>query len=96
MEQQRASKQNPAVLLGHVMAHEIAHLLLGTNSHSASGIMRAHWYAQELASADRGALLFTPDQARAMTERLRESKQNAENISALGARKTQISEESDK
>jgi hypothetical protein len=69
-EQHRRNEQNAAVLLGHVMAHEIAHLLLGTNSHSTSGIMRAHWYHKELASADKGLLLFTPDQARAMTERL--------------------------
>jgi hypothetical protein len=53
-EQHCRNEQNAAVLLGHVTAHEIAHLLLGTNSHSASGIMRAHWYPQELASADKG------------------------------------------
>ena len=28
--------------LGHVIAHEVGHLVLGTNSHSARGIMRAH------------------------------------------------------
>jgi hypothetical protein len=88
-EQLRVSEQNAAVLLGHVMAHEIAHLLLGTNSHSASGIMRAHWYAQELASANKGELLFTPDQARAMKERLRESTLVTENTSPLGTKKIQ-------
>ena len=31
-----------ATPLGHVIAHEVGHLVLGTNSHSASGIMRAH------------------------------------------------------
>jgi hypothetical protein len=30
-------------LLGRVTAHEIGHLLLGTNSHAPSGIMRASW-----------------------------------------------------
>jgi hypothetical protein len=29
--------------LGHVMAHEIGHVLLGVNSHSAEGLMRAAW-----------------------------------------------------
>ncbi|PYV32761.1 MAG: hypothetical protein DMG22_12175 [Acidobacteria bacterium] len=32
-----------AVLLGRAMAHEIGHLLLGANSHSRTGIMRASW-----------------------------------------------------
>jgi hypothetical protein len=30
-------------LLGRVTAHEIGHLLLGTNSHTLAGIMRAKW-----------------------------------------------------
>jgi hypothetical protein len=94
--QQRGKKQNAAALLGHIMAHEIAHLMLGTNSHSASGIMQAHWYVQELASANKGALLFTPDQGRAMTERLHESKQNTENTSALGTKVARVFEGSDK
>ena len=36
-------------LLGRVIAHEIAHLLLGTNSHSDRGLMRGGWKASELA-----------------------------------------------
>jgi hypothetical protein len=95
-ERHRRNEQNPAVLLSHVMAHEIAHLLLGTNSRSASGIMRAHWYHQELASADKGLLLFTPDQARTMTERLHQSMQNAGNASPLSISETKISEKSRK
>jgi hypothetical protein len=95
-EQHRRNEQNAAVLLGHVMAHEIAHLLLGTNSHSPSGIMHAHWYHQELAAADKGLLLFTPDQARAMTERLRQSMKNTGNMSPLGISGTEIPEKSRK
>jgi len=30
-------------LLGHALAHEIAHLLQGVNRHSESGILRARW-----------------------------------------------------
>jgi hypothetical protein len=30
-------------IVGRVAAHEIAHLLLGTSSHSSSGLMRADW-----------------------------------------------------
>jgi hypothetical protein len=34
-------------LLGRAIAHEIGHLLLGT-AHSPAGLMRAHWYDDEL------------------------------------------------
>jgi len=30
-------------LLGYVVAHELGHLLLGKNSHSSEGLMRAKW-----------------------------------------------------
>lgn len=61
---------DPAIILGHVAAHEIGHLLLGTNSHSAGGIMRAHWKMEELARAKKGLLLFTKSQSHQMTEKL--------------------------
>jgi hypothetical protein len=32
-----------ATVLGFAIAHEIGHLLLGTNAHAASGLMRAVW-----------------------------------------------------
>jgi hypothetical protein len=60
------------VLLGHVLAHEVAHLLLGTNSHSDTGIMRAHWSEQDLANASRYALLFTEAQAKTMRAKVAE------------------------
>lgn len=59
-----------ASVLGHVMAHEIGHLLLGPNSHSNSGIMRGFWNAEELEAADRGRLLFSSQQSKAMRDRL--------------------------
>lgn len=30
-------------ILGHVLAHEIGHVLIGTNSHSDRGLMRRYW-----------------------------------------------------
>jgi hypothetical protein len=59
-----------ASVLGHVMAHEIGHLLLGLNSHSNSGIMRGLWNGEELEAAERGRLLFSSQQSRAMRDRL--------------------------
>jgi hypothetical protein len=41
---------NLASLLGHVAAHEVGHLLLGTNSHAPTGIMRARWTLENLQS----------------------------------------------
>jgi hypothetical protein len=35
-------------LLGRAIAHEIGHLLLGTNRHAATGLMRAIWSRDEL------------------------------------------------
>jgi hypothetical protein len=58
-------------LLGHVIAHELGHLMLGNNSHAASGIMRPRWQAEELQRILRGALLFDPQQADHMRTRLR-------------------------
>ena len=37
-----------AELLGRAMAHEIGHLLVGTNRHSRHGLMRASWTDEDL------------------------------------------------
>jgi hypothetical protein len=52
------------IVLGCVIAHEIGHLLLGSNSHSASGIMQGHWERGQIRHAVTGTLLFTPEQAK--------------------------------
>ena len=57
-------------ILGHVMAHEIGHLLLGLRSHSALGIMQPHWQGEALRRIGMGTLSFTAEQARNMRERL--------------------------
>ena len=53
-------------ILGCVIAHEIGHLLLGSKSHSFSGVMRSRWDHEQLREAMMGALLFTPKQVRLM------------------------------
>jgi hypothetical protein len=52
-----------SVILGYVLAHEIGHLLLGSNSHSTNGIMSAAWFRKELRRLARGDLLFEYPQA---------------------------------
>lgn len=64
------SSHNPAELLGCVMAHEIGHLLLGSNSHSPTGIMRLHWDDQQLHLASVGQLAFDRKEIRRIHERL--------------------------
>ena len=46
-------------VLGHAMAHEIGHHLLGDNSHALRGIMVAQWSKQHLWHMSKGDLLFT-------------------------------------
>jgi hypothetical protein len=56
----RAATTLPAgELLGCVVAHELGHLLLGTASHSPTGLMSAVWQDPELQQAVRGNLFFT-------------------------------------
>jgi hypothetical protein len=50
-------------ILAHTMAHEIGHLLLGTNSHFPVGIMRADWTDEDLKHIGRDGLHFTSEQA---------------------------------
>jgi hypothetical protein len=52
------------IILGCVIAHEIGHLLLGSNSDSGSGIMQAHWERGQIRKVMTGTLLFTPEQAK--------------------------------
>ena len=58
-------------VLGHVIAHELGHLLLGRDAHSQIGIMRPHWAKEELKSLTMGRLLFTNEQGQRMTVKLR-------------------------
>ena len=65
---------NLAEILGSVMAHEMGHLLLGSNAHAISGIMRAHWESGELRRIAMGTLVFLPEQAKRMHIRMDESR----------------------
>jgi len=68
---QRVEKQRKLghALLGNVLAHEIGHLLMGSNSHSVSGIMSAHWYGEELRRISQAAMFFAPSESRIMRDR---------------------------
>lgn len=72
------------VLLGRSMAHEIGHLLLGANTHSPTGIMRARWSARELRLNAGPGMLFTQEEARRMRIRLSERLKSSEAQAELG------------
>ncbi len=59
-----------AEMLGYVLAHELGHLLLGTNSHSPTGLMQARWDNAALSAASHSFLFFTPAQSSILRSRL--------------------------
>jgi hypothetical protein len=50
-----------AGVLAHVIVHEIAHILQGFPRHSATGIMKARWDANDFSYMDWKTLRFTDD-----------------------------------
>jgi len=50
-------------LLGFVMAHEIAHLMLPRGAHTDGGLMRGHWDVRDFQRIDVLKLGFSPEQA---------------------------------
>ena len=59
-----------ALLLGAVSAHELGHLLLGSNSHSRIGIMEPRWQEDSVRKVGKGMLLFTQEQGELMRRRI--------------------------
>jgi hypothetical protein len=59
-----------ADVLGHAMAHELGHLLLGINAHSSLGLMSADWTSRELALAAQGKLLLRDAELRRIQENI--------------------------
>jgi hypothetical protein len=68
-----------AIILGHAMAHELGHLLLGMNSHSRDGLMRAQWNRGDLAEAVRGNLLFSAQESTRMRSRFTQTIREEDN-----------------
>ena len=58
------------IILGCAIAHELGHLLLGTNSHSDTGIMRPRWEPNQFRQLMMGTLLFTTTQSNLMREQV--------------------------
>ena len=50
-----------SALLAHVMTHEITHLLQGISRHTATGVMKAHWDAKDVADMAQDPLPFASE-----------------------------------
>lgn len=73
---------------GHVMAHEIAHLLQGVARHSEQGVMQAYWDASEREAMSYRPLAFTPYDAQLIHSgiQVRTSKKSAR-VASSGVRR---------
>jgi hypothetical protein len=58
-------------ILGHLVAHELGHLLLGAGSHSSHGIMQVPWHLKELDIIAQGLMVFRPQEAEGMRTNIR-------------------------
>lgn len=59
-------KTSEGLILGHVIAHEIGHLLLPLGAHSAAGIMSPRIDKGDFRKALGGNLLFSQEQSELM------------------------------
>jgi hypothetical protein len=54
------------VILGHAMAHELGHVLLGSTEHALGGLMQARWTSASWRLATAGVLSFEREEVRRM------------------------------
>jgi Zn-dependent protease with chaperone function len=59
-----------AAVLGHVLAHEIGHVLLGHNGHAQEGLMKAIWSAAEQRAMLCRPMPFTTEQGEQLRQTL--------------------------
>src|SRR5690242_7307428 len=52
-----------APVLAHVLVHEIGHVLLRSNAHSPTGVMKARWSSADYSEMLRRPLRFEPEDA---------------------------------
>ena len=77
------------VLLSHVLAHEIGHILQSTDRHSGSGVMKRRWLSNDFAQMARQSLPFTEIDIQEIRKGLdaRTDQLSAERLSQLASSK---------
>ena len=61
-----------ALVFGHIMAHEVGHLLLDKGGHSSNGMMRSAWDKKDLLRPAAVSLRFGPEEAERIRRNVRE------------------------
>jgi hypothetical protein len=69
VEQLVERRMVPAVL-GHVLAHEITHVIEGLNRHSDEGVMKAHWSTKDYQNMELKPLTFASEDIALIQSRL--------------------------
>jgi hypothetical protein len=65
------------MVLGHILAHEIGHILLGSERHSAAGVMKPKWGPRDAREITMKGYSFLPEEGSRMRERLRRIRDEA-------------------
>jgi hypothetical protein len=68
----RDTRADAGKMLGHVIAHETGHLLLGREAHALVGLMRGRWHESQAELVSAGNLTFTNDEAAVIRRRAAE------------------------
>jgi hypothetical protein len=56
----------PVEVLGHVIAHEIGHILQGVARHSTDGLMKPHWSLKDYWQMKKPYLFFAAEDVELM------------------------------
>ena len=69
---QRKDKVLFELVLGHAIAHEIGHLLLGSPGHTSNGVMQARWSPDQLQRSGAQPILFQAREIQAIQVNVRD------------------------
>ena len=57
------------IVLAYTVAHEVGHLLLGDEAHTARGLMKPHWNRKDYEAMSQGHCHFSAEQMQQLTTR---------------------------
>jgi hypothetical protein len=67
----RGDQHRYELMLGHVIAHELGHLLLERSAHSRSGLMKDHWDGPQWNLMATGRLLFSSEETKLIQRKVK-------------------------
>jgi hypothetical protein len=83
----KSKPSNLSSVLGHAIAHEIAHILQGVTRHSESGLMKANWTGEDYQRMAWKPLPFTDEDVRLIHSglKVREASRRADTVAGRAA-----------